>query len=115
MDKVGASPTRDVSVYLQMFATTQPRELAQGTTQVVPCDELVPNIHVLVKCLKVKEFWNLVLEYVKSKVTTTLLITPLNIIISYILAEVNPQSINTTVLVATKIYIYLSLQKNVKI
>ena len=63
-------------------------------------------IHMFVLCPKVKEFWNLVLEYIKSKVTTTLLNTPFNIILGYTLAEVNQQPINTFVLVAN-IYIYI--------
>ena len=39
--KVGAAPTQDVAVHLEMFATTQSRKLVQGTTRVVPCR----NIH----------------------------------------------------------------------
>ena len=46
----------------------------------------------------------LVLEYIKSKVTTNLLITPFNIIFGHILVEINQQPINTILLVA-KIYI----------
>ena len=72
-------------------------------------------IHMLVLCLKVKEFWNLVLEYIKSKVITTLLLTSFNIILGYTFAEVNQQPINTILLVAKNIYIvYMSLQINVK-
>ena len=43
MDKVGAAPTQDVAVHLDMFATTHPLELAQGTTRVVTYRELAPN------------------------------------------------------------------------
>ena len=43
MDKVGAAPTQDVAVHLEMFATTHPLELAQGTTRVVTYRELAPN------------------------------------------------------------------------
>ena len=43
MDKVGAAPTQDVAVHLEMFATIHPLELAQGTTRVVPYRELAPN------------------------------------------------------------------------
>ena len=43
MDKVGAAPTQDVAVHLEMFATTHPLELAQGTTRVVSYRELAPN------------------------------------------------------------------------
>ena len=32
-----------MAVHLEMFATTQSLELAQGTTRVVPCRELAPN------------------------------------------------------------------------
>ena len=45
MDKVGAAPTQDVAVHLEMFATTHPLELAQGTTRVVPYRKLAPNIN----------------------------------------------------------------------
>ena len=48
MDKVGAAPTQDVAVHLEMFATTHPLELAQGTTRVVPYRELAPNNITLV-------------------------------------------------------------------
>ena len=41
----------------------------------------------------------------KGKVTTTLLLTPFNIMLGYILAEVNQQPINTNLLVAKNIYI----------
>ena len=41
--KVGAAPTQDVAAHLEMFATTRPRELAQGTTRVVPYRELALN------------------------------------------------------------------------
>ena len=68
---------------------------------------------MFVLCLKVKEFWNLVLEYIKCKDKTTLLFTPFNILLGYTLAEVNQQPINTILLVAKNIY--LSLQINVKI
>ena len=60
---------------------------------------------MFVICSKVKEFWNLVLEYIKCKVTTTLLITPFNMIFSYILAEINQQPIKRILLVAKNIYI----------
>ena len=62
-------------------------------------------IHMLVLCPKVKEFWNQILEYIKSKVTTTSLLTPFNIILGYTLAEVNQQPINAILLVAKK-YIF---------
>ena len=62
-------------------------------------------IHMLVLCPQVKEFWNLVLEYIKSKVKTTLLFTPFNIILGYTFVEVNQQPINTILLVAKNIYI----------
>ena len=45
--KLGTAPTQDVAVHLEMFAKTHPRELAQGTTRVVPCLELAPNITTL--------------------------------------------------------------------
>ena len=67
-------------------------------------------IHMFVLCPKVKEFWNLVLTYIKSKVTTTLLLTPFNIILGYTLAEFNQQPINTILLVARK-YIFESSNK----
>ena len=47
LDKVGAAPTQDVAVHLEMFATTHPRELAQGTPRVVPCRELAPNNYII--------------------------------------------------------------------
>ena len=68
-------------------------------------------IYMLVICPKVKAFWNLVLEYMKSKVTTTLSIIPFNIIFGYILAEDNQHSINTILLVAKKIYIFKFLSQ----
>ena len=42
--EVGAAPIQDVAVHLEMFARTYPHELAQGTTQDVPCRKLAPNI-----------------------------------------------------------------------
>ena len=63
-------------------------------------NEMENIIHMLVLCPKVKEFWNLVQEYIKSKVTITLLVTPFNIILGYTLAKVNQQPINTILLVA---------------
>ena len=39
------------------------------------CRNEVENIiHMLVLCMKEKEFWNVVLEYIKTKVTTTYII-----------------------------------------
>ena len=64
---------------------------------------------MLVKYLKVKERWNLVLEYIKIKVTSTLLITPFKIIFDYVLTEIN-QPINTT-LIFSKKYILESLNR----
>ena len=70
------------------------------------CRNKIENIiHMLLLCLKVKELWNLVLEYIKGKGTGTLIITPLNIILDYTLAEVNHQPINTIIFVAKKVYI----------
>ena len=73
-------------------------------------NEMENIIHMLVLCPKVKEFWNQILEYIKSKVTTTLLLTPFNIILGYTLAEVNQQPINTILLVAKK-YIFEASNK----
>ena len=45
-------------------------------------------IHMLVfNVQREREFWNLILEYIKNNVTTTLLIAPFNFILGYILAE----------------------------
>ena len=41
-----AQHSQDVAVHHEMFATTHPRELAQGTTRDVPCRELVPIIYI---------------------------------------------------------------------
>ena len=71
-------------------------------------NEMENIIHMLVLCSKVKEFWNLVLEYIKNKVTTTILFTPFNIILGYTFAEVNP-SIQFFLLL--KIYIFESSNK----
>ena len=73
-------------------------------------NEMENIIHMLVLCPKVKEFWNLVQENIKSKVTTTFLVTPFNIISGYTLAEVNQQPINTILVVAKK-YIFESTNK----
>ena len=69
-------------------------------------------IHMLVLCPKVKEFWNLVLEYIKSKVKTTLLFIPFNIILGYTFAEVNQQPINTILLLNLNGFIHRLHQVN---
>ena len=63
------------------------------------------NLRQDASCFRCRNEMENIKENIKSKVTTTLSVTPFNITLGYTLAEVNQQPINTILLVAKNIYI----------